>query len=436
MEKAVSKGALQRAFLLANTQKKLSNQLTNMTTPSESSESTPGRFSSTPTPLLSRRGDSRRIHGKTWSLTAHATNIRRNSQISRIWEHGAEYVNLSEPNTGSHWICDHCDSIIALRRSQSNWNASRHLLKAHNIKVKREINEEEEEQEERQAERREATFAALIARVNVDKFRELLIRWIVQSQIPYSAVKSEAFRDLLLCLQPGIERYLVRSHNTIASWVDEEYQKGRQVIKSQLQQSLSRIHFSFDIWTSPACTAILGICAHFLAPNLHLKHALIDLKAIEGAHQGETIAELVGDLIQWFELEQILGVFIGDNAGNVDTAVKALVRRFRLDSSKGRRARCCGHIINLAAKAFLLGNDCEAFIDEIDAAEHRAARDEQYLAVQQAKWRSQGPVGKFHNIVAYIRATSQRRHEFKEAVQMSINRARARGTRLTYLSLS
>ena len=87
-------------------------------------------------------------------------------------------------------------------------------------------------------------------------------------------------------------------------------------------------------------------------------------------------------MIQWFELEQILGVFIGDNAGNVDTAVKALVRRFRLDSSKGRRARCCGHIINLAAKAFLLRNDCKIFIDEIDAAEHRAVRDKQYLTIQ------------------------------------------------------
>ena len=154
------------------------------------------------------------------------------------------------------------------------------------------------------------------------------------------------------------------------------------MIKSQLQLSLSRIHFSFDIWTSSACTAIIGICAHFLASDLHLKHALIGLKEIEGAHQGETIAKLVGDLIQWFEVEQNLGVFIGDNASNVDTATTALVRRFRLNSTEGRRSRCCGHIINLAAKAFLLGNGCEAFVDEVDAAEHRAARDEQYLVAQ------------------------------------------------------
>jgi hypothetical protein len=189
-----------------------------MATPSESSESALSQLHSTPTPLSSRRSDSRRINGKTWSLIEHAANIRRNSQVSRIWEYGAEYVNHSERNAGSYWICDHCDSMIALRRSQSNWNASRHLLKAHSIRVKREISEVEEEEQAQQTERREETFAALIARVNIDRFRELLVRWVVQSQAPYSAVKSQAFRDLLLCLQPGIEKYLVRSHNTIASW--------------------------------------------------------------------------------------------------------------------------------------------------------------------------------------------------------------------------
>ena len=156
-------------------------------------------------------------------------------------------ILLSDRNAGSSWICDRCDSIISLRRSQSNWNTSRHLLRAHNIRVKREISDIEEEKLAQQAKRRDKTFTALIARVNIDRFRELLIRWVVQSQIPYSAVKSQSFRDLLLRLQPGIEKYLVRSHNTVASWVDEEYQRGRQVIKSQLQLSLSRIHFSFDI---------------------------------------------------------------------------------------------------------------------------------------------------------------------------------------------
>ena len=62
---------------------------------------------------------------------------------------------------------------------------------------------------------------------------------------------------------------------------------------------------------------------------------------------------------------------------NVDTAFKALVNCFQLgESEKGRRSRCCGHIINLAAKAFILGADYEIFIDEIEVVELITARDE------------------------------------------------------------
>ena len=113
------------------------------------------------------------------------------------------------------------------------------------------------------------------------------------------------------------------------------------------------------------------------------------------------------------------------------------MRRFRPNESETRRrSRCCGYIINLAAKAFLFGNDYNAFINDIERTEQAIAKDEQYLATEQARWRSKGPIGKFHNIVAYIRATSQRRQEFKQAVQMTIEQAQARGkTYLTYLLL-
>ena len=89
-----------------------------------------------------------------------------------------------------------------------------------------------------------------------------------------------------------------------------------------------------------------------------------------------------------------------------------------------RRSRCLGYIINLAAKAFLLRTDCEAFSDSIAMAEQAAIRDEKELADLQAKWRKRGPVGKFHNVVAYIRAFPQRRQEFAKSVEVVIAQAK------------
>lgn len=214
----------------------------------------------------------------------------------------------------------------------------------------------------------------------------------------------------------------------MTDWVKLEYQAASLRLKEYLAKSVSRVHFSFDIWTSPSCTAILGICSH--SPSLHLRHALVGLKEIEGTHSGEAIAQIVSEVIEKLGVQHKLGVFVGDNASNIDSAAHALVRRFRPEESAqqfARRSRCLGHIVNLAAKAFLLGEDCDAFMEEVALVEEAVARDEHLLPREQAKWRSKGPIGKFHNIVAHIRRSPQRRQEFKVEVEGSINRARARG---------
>ena len=84
-----------------------------------------------------------------------------------------------------------------------------------------------------------------------------------------------------------------------------------------------------------------------------------------------------------FEIENRISVYVRDNASNINTAVRALVKRFQPgESEKGRRSRCCGHIINLAAKVFILGADYKTFIDEIEVVELATTRDEQNLAME------------------------------------------------------
>jgi len=46
---------------------------------------------------------------------------------------------------------------------------------------------------------------------------------------------------------------------------------------------------------------------------------------------------------------------------------------------------------------------------------------------EQVKWRSRGPIGKFHNIIVHIRATPQRREAFQRSVDYIISEMRSRG---------
>jgi hypothetical protein len=140
---------------------------------------------------------------------------------------------------------------------------------------------------------------------------------------PLYQCRKHCFRDILLALQPSLDKYLIKSHHSISKWVKDDYLAARQRLKSLLSQSRSRIHLSFDAWTSPNCKSILGICAHFLTPSFELRHALVGFKEIVGVHDGENLAEYLITLIFELGIGDNFGVFIGDNAGNIDTAVEA-----------------------------------------------------------------------------------------------------------------
>lgn len=361
--------------------------------------------------------------------------ISRKNTESRIWLHGGSYCDIEDPAGPHHWICDICDQVVAAKSPGSTSNAPRHPFLTHKIGMKRNRVEDEEEEQEisQQQEDRSTKVAALVARLNVERFSGLLVRWVVQAQIPFSAIEDKGFRDILLALQPSLDKYIIKSHNSLSKWVRDDYQEACKQLKSVLAKSHSRIHISFDGWTSPSCKAIVGICAHFLTPGMALRHALIGFKEIAGVYDGENLAEYIIQLLIDLEINHKYGVFVGDNAGNVDTAVSAIVRRLRPEEASNtgaRRSRCLSHIINLAAKAFIHEADVEAWKDRVRMtaeSDTRLGQDELDLAVEQEQWRSRGPVGKYHNIVVFIRGSPQRRQAFTASVQAVVNEAKERG---------
>ena len=91
----------------------------------------------------------------------------------------------------------------------------------------------------------------------------------------------------------------------------------------------------------------------------------------------------------------------------------AVLRHFYASMSPkqrtARRLRCLGHVINLAAKAFLYGKDFDAF--EKDVENVRANSE---LLKELDVWRKRGPVGKLHNVIVFICRSPQRRQKFAD----------------------
>jgi hypothetical protein len=78
-------------------------------------------------------------------------------------------------------------------------------------------------------------------------------------------------------------------------------------------------------------------------------------------HTSSSISGEVIAVLQSFGITpEKMGYFTLDNAENSTTAMVAIGQKLGFDG-KLRRGRCIGHIVNLAAKALLFGNDPNVF---------------------------------------------------------------------------
>ena len=85
--------------------------------------------------------------------------------------------------------------------------------------------EEEEEEVVEAVMAREGTpqqYSALCTTINMDRFRILLLRLFVYCQLSFNLIERPEFRELLLYIQPTIDRYLP-GRTAIASWATNEF---------------------------------------------------------------------------------------------------------------------------------------------------------------------------------------------------------------------
>ena len=132
-------------------------------------------------------------------------------------------------------------------------------------------------------------------------------------------------------------------------------------------------------------------------------------------HTGKDIASVLIDVIKDYEIEKKLGIFMSDNVGENDLATKytlEVIDPAETDFSS-RRARCIGHIINLAAKDFIFGKNVDAFEYDIAGEDMNERFDSVKARKAQDIWRTKGAIGKLHNIVVFIIGSAQRREAFR-----------------------
>ncbi|RKK17352.1 hypothetical protein BFJ67_g17708 [Fusarium oxysporum f. sp. cepae] len=244
------------------------------------------------------------------------------------------------------------------------------------------------------------------------RIRELSVGYIVDSNLPFITFESTYLQELFRQLDSDLHVQVPWGRTTAKKDLEDILSLKRAAVKEELDEAVTQIHISFDLWTSPNRLAFISIFGHFIdRSNLYQSRLLAFRRQIR-SHAGENIAYTVRNVVRDWGIDRKLGVSICDNAASNDVCLRSLYTTLDASVTRAdtgaRRMRCFGHIFNLVAQAFLYGDDAASFELQSEAYGmlERAEEDLEH-------WRAKGPVGKLHNIVKFIRASPQRTEAFK-----------------------
>ncbi|KAI1522933.1 hypothetical protein A1F97_10015 [Pyrenophora tritici-repentis] len=172
-------------------------------------------------------------------------------------------------------------------------------------------------------------------------------------------------------------RLYFTSHNSVLRYVVRLYDYLKPRVVEELSQAISKIHLSFDGWTTKGGKrGFLGVVAHYVDHQGNLKDLPIALPQLTGAHSGEKMAEVVSKTLQEFNISPLtVSYFVLNNASNNNSAVLTIAQKIGFNAVY-RRLRCGPHTINLIGQ----------FMRE---------------------WRRDGPLGVLLSIINYIKTPQQ-----------------------------
>ncbi|SCO92701.1 uncharacterized protein FRV6_16829 [Fusarium oxysporum] len=313
---------------------------------------------------------------------------------SHIWKYGLQYIRGSDKK--EVYYCHECTAgknkqeLFVINGTSKVRN---HLEQKHQIDPQSGIKKHSSTRKSVLDQRKSAAATnTFFWKDSMEKFKELLIRWIVYYHIAFFQLENRYFRELLFFLNPALLNHLPKAAKTIRSWVMDAFLSKKQRLREDLQRSRSRISISFDLWTSPNPYAILGVIAMWIDTTGKRRTTVLGIRRVYGEHTGENLGSVVLELLKEYDIGgDEIGYFMLDNASSNDTAVGFILKEL-CPWTRNNVA-----IADFAAWATLSTS---------------AARRFSWVGTVEEPWKRFGCLGRLHNLVRYIRLTPQRREEF------------------------
>jgi hypothetical protein len=135
----------------------------------------------------------------------------------------------------------------------------------------------------------------------------LLIKWLVFCHIAFSQVENPYFLALVSFLSEAFAK-LIPGRKTIRGWVSAEFEKRKISLTKELRRARSKIHLSFDLWTSLNCHGMIAIVGHYIDRKGHRQTTLLAIRKVVGEHSGENVAALVCKVVKEYRIRKKSGI--------------------------------------------------------------------------------------------------------------------------------
>lgn len=207
---------------------------------------------------------------------------------------------------------------------------------------------------------------------------------------------------------------MLPSRTTLKRYIASTYDHALATVENELARASTRISLSFDLWTSPSRRlSLLGVVAHYLNHDDEPWAILLALPRLQGSHTASNVTDQVTAILNHFKLRERFGNAVTDNTFENGARIDLIGKELKIDASK-RYVLYIGHVINLVAHKVLFGSDVEAFEAELES-------NVTAEVVEVNSWRKKGPIGKLHNVIRHICASSTRRDVFLGIQQCQID---------------
>ena len=232
--------------------------------------------------------------------------------------------------------------------------------------------------------------------------------------MPIEVIARQSTRDIIKFANPEAESALWRSPHSVATYAIRLFKLLKPQIVLALSTAISKIHISFDGWTTKGGKrGFFSIVAYFATTASVIHDLPISLPQLASAHTGKAITTIVIKTLKQFRITpNQLGYFILNNALNNDTAVAAIARDYGSFNPAHRRLRCGPHTINLIGQALLFSDNKDSY-DNVAA---KLKREELYIR----EWRQHRQLGTLIAVINYIRTPQQ--HKLFKDCQREANR--------------